>query len=399
MREDGGRSGRREVEASGARSVAAGSVGVAVTGDNARVVMLPPEAVAWAREIQAPAGSGYLPGSASGLFVGRDAELRRLRALLAEGSEAAVVQPGRTHAIHGLGGIGKSALALRYAHEHRSGYALVWWITAESPGQIVSGLASLAVQLCPHWAADADVQERAAWAITWLQWHPGWLLIFDNVEDPADLRHYLGALPGGHHLATSRRATGWHAVAPTMTLGLLDPDASAELLCRLALGEGQDATPEQRREAGQLARDLGHLPLALEQAGAYMHQTGTDLATYRRLLGRMLDTAADGIDPERTIARIWVHTLAAVRDRDPLAVGVLQAAAWLAPDDIPRSLLSPPADDPVALGEALGVLHAYNMVAFTPDRRGITVHRLVQTVLRTQPPGADGLLPGRGEAE
>jgi hypothetical protein len=185
-----------------------------------------------------------------------------------------------------------------------------------------------------------------------------------------------------------------------MALGLLDPEASADLLCTLALGEGQPPSPQQRGQARELAADLGFLPLALEQAGAYMHQTGTDLGAYRRLLGEVLDTAADGIDPERTIARIWNHTLTAISGRDELAVTVLHTVAWLAPDDIPRTLLAPLTPDSVALGNALGALHAYNMIAFTADRQGITVHRLVQTVLRTRTPSEPGTHPpGRQEAE
>ena len=387
-------------QATGVRSMAVGgNVGVAITGDGARVVMLPAEAVRWAREVEAPPGAVNLPGSASGVFVGRQDELAKLRRMLTDQGEAAVTQVLRVRAVHGLGGIGKSTLALHYAHAYRHEYTLVWWINASSTEQIVTGLAGLATRLCPQWAATAGVQERAAWTILWLQWHPGWLLIFDNVEDPADLRHYLGTLPDGHHLATSRIATGWHTIAPTMALGLLDPEAAVHLLCTLAFGPEHTPTPQQRREAAALAADLGHLPLALEQAGAYLYETGTSLADYRQMLGQVMDTTAGGIDPERTIARIWRHTLAAVERRNPQAVTLLNAMAWLAPDDIPRSLLAPLCPDPLTLGEALGALHAYNMISFSADRQSVGVHRLVQTVLRHQPTDSDGHLPGRQEAE
>ncbi|MFF1681608.1 tetratricopeptide repeat protein [Streptomyces sp. NPDC058256] len=389
------------VQASGARSIAVGGdVGVAVTGDGARVVMLPAEAVRWAQEVDAPPGSANLPGSASGVFVGREDELARLRRLLADEGEVAVTQVSGTRAIHGLGGIGKSTLALHYAHSHRHTYTLAWWLNAATTEQIVTDLASLALRLCPQWAPTADVQERAAWAILWLQWHPGWLLVFDNVEHPDDLRHYLGTLPDGHHLATSRTATGWHAIAPTMPLGLLDADAAVSLLCTLALGEGQTPTPLQREEAGALAAELGHLPLALEQAGAYLFETGTALADYRALLGQVMDTAAGGIDPERTIARIWRHTLTAIEHRNPRAVTLLDAMAWLAPDDIPRALLAPLCSDTLSLGEVLGVLHSYNMISYSADRQSVSVHRLVQTVLQHRPAtGPDRHPPGRQDAE
>ncbi|MFD9330010.1 tetratricopeptide repeat protein, partial [Streptomyces sp. NPDC060065] len=389
------------VQASGARSIGVGGdVGVAITGDGARVVVLPAEAVRWAQEVDAPPGAANLPGSASGVFVGREDELARLRRLLADEGEAAVTQVSGTRAIHGLGGIGKSTLALRYAHLHRHAYTLVWWLNAATSEQIVTGLASLALRLCPQWAPTADVPERAAWAILWLQWHPGWLLVFDNVEHPDDLRHYLGALPDGHHLATSRTATGWHAIAPTMPLGLLDADAAVSLLCTLALGEGQTPTPHQREEAGALAAELGYLPLALEQAGAYLFETGTSLADYRTLLGQVMDSAAGGIDPERTIALIWRHTLTAVERRNPQAVILLDVMAWLAPDDIPRTLLAPLCADTRTLGEALGVLHSYNMISHSSDRQSVSVHRLVQTVLRHRPATEpEEHPPGRQDAE
>ncbi|MEU7060298.1 tetratricopeptide repeat protein [Streptomyces sp. NPDC046197] len=388
-------------QATGPRSVAVGGgVGVAITGDGAQVVMLPAEAVRWAKEVEAPPGAGNLPGSASGVFVGRQDELAQLRRLLADEGEAAVTQASGTRAIHGLGGIGKSTLALHYAHAHRRTYTLVWWINAASAEQIITSLATLATRLCPQWAATAGVQERAAWAIVWLQWHPGWLLVFDNVEDPGDLRHYLGTLPDGHHLATSRTATGWHNVAPTMPLGLLDADAAVNLLCTLALGPEHAPTSQQHRDAAALAAELGYLPLALEQAGAYLFETGTSLADYRAMLGQVMDTAAGGVDPERTIARIWRHTLAAIERRNTQAVTLLNVMAWLAADDIPRTLLAPLCPDPLALGEALGALHTYNMIAYSADRESIGVHRLVQTVLRHRPAtDSDGYPPGRKDAE
>ncbi|WP_328749666.1 tetratricopeptide repeat protein [Streptomyces sp. NBC_00285] len=341
-----------------------------------------------------------MPESVSGVFVGREQELADLRGMLAGGGSAAVVQ-SRVRAIHGLGGVGKSTLALHYADRYRSMYTLVWWITAESPELIVTGLAGLAMGVCPQWAGAVDPDERAAWAILWLQAHPGWLLIFDNVEDPTHLRPYLGTLAGGHHLATSRKATGWHTLAPTMALGLLPLDEATDLLCAIAF-PNLTPTDEQKKQTRRLAEDLGCLPLALEQAGAYAYRTGINLDTYSRSLGLVLDEDRDVVHPERTIARIWEKTLTAITRRNPLAVSLLHTMAWLAPNNIPRTLLAHLAPSPIALDNALGDLHAYNMIAFADDRQGASIHRLVQTVLRTRSPAEsepDAHAPGRSEAE
>lgn len=387
------------VSASGARAISAGeSIGVAVSGDNARVVVLPAAAAHWARTVVAPAGTGFLPGSASGVFVGRERELLELRALLTGGGgTAAVTQQVAVRAIHGLGGVGKSTLALQYAHRYRDAYSLVWWVGAETAESIVSGLAGLAMALCPQWAGAVGPDERAAWAVLWLQEHEGWLLVFDNVEDPGVLKPYVGTLHRGHHLATSRKATGWHAVARPMALGLLPLQEAVDLLTRIAFPE-REPSGEDWEAATELARVLGCLPLALEQAGAYVHETGIGLVEYRRSLGLVLGEASEGIDPERTIARIWDRTLVAVSGRDPLTVVLLDAMAWMAPDDIPRALLGPLAPDLAALSRALGVLHAYNMVSFTSPGH-ISIHRLVQTVLRNRPQSPGEALAGRPNAE
>ena len=378
-------------EASGERSIAAQNITNAFTGD-VWAVVLPLEVQNAARDVQAPPALSNL--APRPLCLGREDELTWLSRTLAADGETAITQ---TPAVHGLGGIGKSTLALDYAHRHRSDYTLIWWINADSPARIEQSLADLSRRLFPRWARDASEQERAAWATTWLQWHPGWLLVFDNVEDPRHLAPYTGALSGGHHLATSRRATGWPATTPTRALGLLDPDEAAHLLCRRVLD--RDPTPAERQDARRLAGDLGHLPLALEQAAAYLAETPTlTFEEYRQDLHGNLDQAPEGTDTERTIARVWTPTFQALRERDPKAVTLLHTFAWLAPDDIPVTILGPLVTSSRELTEALRLLRAYSTITLTRDT--VSIHRLVQTVLRSTPPTQPGAAPpGRREAE
>ncbi|MEU2425336.1 tetratricopeptide repeat protein [Streptomyces sp. NPDC007851] len=380
------------IHAAGERSIAAGQIRDAYTGD----VVLPADALQRAERVAAAPGTSNLPPRP--LCLGREEELAWLRRILIDRREGAITQSGT---VHGLGGVGKSTLALHYAHRHRGDYTLIWWINAASPDEIETSLAGLTQQLVPDWTARAGRGAQVAWARQWLAWHPGWLLIHDNVDDPDDLAPYTGALHQGHHLATSRRTTGWPDTAPTLPLGNLHPDDATNLLCCLVF---KDTTPtaHQQADARALAAELGYLPLAIKQAGAYLAQNrGISLDAYRRRLGTKLHKTAHGLDAERTIARIWNVTLHALEQADPLAVQVLHTAAWLAPDDIPHTLLTPPGTDPDDTAEAIGTLAAYSMITTTATT--LSIHRLVQTVLRT-PRTSDSLqqpqhLQGRASAE
>ncbi|WP_053742104.1 tetratricopeptide repeat protein [Streptomyces sp. NRRL WC-3618] len=379
------------IEAIGPQSIAAQYIDTAITGD-----VLPPEALQEAKRVTAAPGTSNLPPAP--LCLGRQEELAWLRDALSGRREGAITQGG---AVHGLGGIGKSTLALHYAHRHRDDYTLIWWINAASPDEIETSLAVLTQTLVPGWAATAERAALVAWARQWLAWHPGWLLVYDNVDDPDDLAPYTGALHQGHHLATSRRTTGWPDTTPTLTLGNLHPEDATTLLCRLVFKD-TPPTARQQADAHALAADLGYLPLAIKQAGAYLAQNrGISLDAYRRRLDTKFAKTAHGFDAKRTLARIWNVTLDVLEQEDPLAVQVLYTAAWLAPDDIPHTLLTPPDTDPDDIAEAIGTLTTYSMITATDTT--LSIHRMVQAVLRTPQTNNDTERPqhfrGRDSAE
>ena len=335
---------------------------------------LPEQAFAPWAELAAPAGFSNLPRP--GLFVGRDRELARLDAAMA-GPGGAVVQ-----AVHGLGGVGKSTLAARWAAAHAAEYSLTWWITAASGADIDAGLAGLAVALQPALAGVLPLEALREGAVQWLAAHCGWLVILDNVTDPADVAPLLARASACRYLVTSRRASGWHATAAPVRLDVLDP-AEAQALLAAILAPGR---PREADGAAELCAELGFLPLAIEQAGAYLAQAGATPREYLDLLARyptaMYQAAPEGGDAARTIARIWRLTLDRLAG-DPLAGQVLRILAWYAPDGIPRMLLDGLADPPAVLG-AVGRLAAYSLLTAAPGT--LAMHRLVQAVTRIPDP-------------
>ncbi|MFB4305153.1 tetratricopeptide repeat protein [Actinomadura sp. GTD37] len=316
-------------------------------------------------------------------FVGRDGKLAELDEALAR-SGGAVVQ-----AVHGLGGVGKSTLAAQWAYQHADAHVLTWWITADSAAGVTAGLADLAGMLVPEMTRGAPAavapEERAAWARRWLASHTGWLVVLDNVVHPADVAELVSGAPGGRFLITSRLREGWNDLVPALIeLDVLSATEAEELLTRI-LTAGRPAA--DLAGASELCAELGHLPLAVKQAGAYLRQTHLSPTSYLELLRAdpavMYDQAARGADGERTIARTWRLTLDHLAATGPLAGDVLRVLAWWAPEDVPRALLAP-LGGPAEIATALGDLSAYNMIAL--DAETIAVHRLVQAVARTPDP-------------
>ena len=326
-----------------------------------------------------------LPRPPTAVFVGRDQALARLGEALSEPAGAVVVQ-----AVYGLGGVGKSELALQHAHAHRDQYQLRWWITAEDTAQIEVGLAGLAGRLCPEAALTLTTAEAAAWAVTWLQAHAGWLLILDNVSDPEDVRPLLGQL-AGHVIVTTRRDIGWQRMAVPVRLDVLDPEPAAALITTVT----EHTESGDQDTAAAIAAELGFLPLALDQAAAYIDQARIPLTRYLAILrqhpARMHAATTEGGTAQRTIARLWDITLHAISERDPVAVRLLHVLASYAPDNIPRSIIG--GQDPgTGTDEALGLLASYSMITLTAET--VSMHRLLQAVLLASP--ADSI-PRPGE--
>ena len=302
-------------------------------------------------------------------FTGREQLLQELRASLTSGRTAAIVP------IAGLGGAGKTQLALEYAYRHTADYDIVWWVRAEEPVTLTAGYAKLATELGLPEKDLADQQATAAAVRSWLGHHSGWLLILDNAPHPDDCRDHLPPGAAGHVLITSRDPN-WGSVAKPLKLPVL-PRAEAVEFLQKRCGRDEPAA------AAELCGALGDLPLALEQAGAYIESTASSIAEYLALYrSRPRELLNDAV------AATWQISFERLQTEAPEALDLLYLTAFLAPDDIDPKLVSPAFPDAMRFNGAKAALRRYSLIDVGGE--SIAVHRLVQAATRDK-------LASRGE--
>ncbi|MEE4418751.1 tetratricopeptide repeat protein [Streptomyces bugieae] len=322
-------------------------------------------------------------------FVGRETELERLATFPWTGTGLPPIT------VRGMGGAGKTTLVLHHAWAQRAaGPNPVWWIDATGPDAIETGLAGLAGELDRDIVKTLPVSEAAAWATHWLEERTGWMLVFDNVEDGVHLQPWIARLTTGQVLITTRRTLAWQRGSAFLDLGPVDREHAVALLKELTGHSDEEAVAALT----ELAVELGDLPLALRQAGAFMAQTAMTPGTYLALLredlaGMLAEQPPVDDEQEKTIARLWSVTLSTLRHNHPDAVLLLRVLAYCAPSPLPRTVLDGALPSPLRVVRALGVLAAYSLVTLTADE--VTVHRLLQAVLRAD---AGDSLPAPDEA-
>jgi hypothetical protein len=323
-------------------------------------------------------------------FTGRDLLLTDMHARLTA-AELAV----RRVVLTGLGGVGKTQGAVEYTYRHRADYDIVWWVRAEQSATLFADYAALAGQSLLAadltLAKDAPQEVAVAAVRAWLERHHRWLLLFDNADEPQAVAELLPRSGTGHVLVTSRAETSWEHLASPLPVEVLAPaDAAGFLVAR-----SSDHGPGAATAATTLAHTLGGLPLALEQAGAYVAATGAvTLARYAELFAtRALELLRRGqpLGYQQTVATTWSLALQRLKDSEPAAVGLVTLAAFLAPDDLPHQLLTAHHDelpeplatavsDPLALADTVVALRRYSLIRVVGD--GLFIHRLLQTVVR-----------------
>jgi TIR domain-containing protein/NB-ARC domain-containing protein/tetratricopeptide repeat protein len=293
-----------------------------------------------------------LPYRANPYFTGREKMLDDLHTALCKRTAAAIAQP---QAVHGLGGVGKTQLAIEYAWRHEAAYDAALWVTASSPTELHAKVAALAAVLSLPEAEATQQKLKVQAVLDWLCSHQRWLLIFDNVDTKEAQSAVLKLLPPslhGHVIMTSRLAV-WPVGYEDVEVSVLPEPAAREFLLKRAGKSG--FKPGSEADAGAVARELGCLPLALEQAGAYIARHHVSFADYLKLLkesqARVMEfPSTGGTGYQRTVATTW---LVSEEQMSFTPRAILQMAAFLAPNDIPRAMFIE-GDDVVA--KAVSVL-------------------------------------------
>jgi tetratricopeptide (TPR) repeat protein len=318
-------------------------------------------------------------------FAGRVEVLERIRRTLeAHGGEAAVLP----QALYGLGGVGKTQVALEYAYRNSGQYELVFWVPAEDEQTIRRSMISLGKAIDVPDSTDAqDTIDLTLDMLRAGRPHSRWLLIFDNATHPKIVRKYIPA--GDGHVIVTSRSGEWRSGTEFIEIDVFTEEESTAFLKR----RWPSLTKE---EAVELANRLDRLPLALNQAAAFHAETGMPLAeylaNYDELVATVTETAPT--DYPEPVAATWRLGFDALSQNSPAAAQLLQLCCFLSSEPIAIPMLRSGRgaslhpdlkgvlQNELAFRRAVQELGRYALAQIDTTRDFITVHSLVRAVLR-----------------
>ncbi|GAB3457649.1 FxSxx-COOH system tetratricopeptide repeat protein [Streptomonospora sediminis] len=342
-----------------------------------------------------PVRSGRRPPSIWGpvprrnpAFTGRVASLGRLRDKFVDTDSQLV-----TVALHGMSGVGKTELAKEYLHRFSDEYDVIWWFPASQINQIHESYFSLAENLGLS-PAGSSVDHVVHSVHQELRHRQAWLLVFDSADAPEYLERFLPTDGPGHVIVTSRDGR-WalRGRDDFLEINIFDRHESIELL-QLRGPELLTAT-----EADGLAEELGDLPLALNQAAVWLHESGISVSDYltrfadkkSEMLGLL--TPVDASYP-LAVAAAWNVSLDQLAQTNRAALQLLQVLSFFAVAPVPRYVLNfardidaPPElrqalEDPAKLGKAIRDITRYSLAQVDHRHNNLTMHRLVKQAVQ-----------------
>ena len=340
-----------------------------------------------------------VPYARNPFFTGREELLRSLYEKLNREHSMALTQ---SWAISGLGGIGKTQIALEYAYQYRQNYSAVFWISAATRETLQAGIITIA-ELLQLPEKDEQDQEKVLQAVKrWLTTHQKWLLILDNVDDVAIAHNVVPPERPGHLLLTTRvQALGTLAQRIEVeTMGIVEATLFLLRRAKILAADGLLEWVSEKDLAGAeaVAIEMDFLPLALDQAGAYIEEVGCSLSAYldlyrthrKDLLQHRGQMPTDHPEPVTTT---WSLSFQKIEQTIPAAAELLRLCAFLEPDAIPEELIGEgaaqlgPVLESIAknafkLNEAIEALRKFSLLQRNPETKMLRIHRLVQAVLK-----------------
>lgn len=324
-------------------------------------------------------------------FSGRDRDLRQLRDELRT-RRVAVFQP---LTLHGLGGVGKTQVALEYAHRFRADYDIIWWMDCGQAQYVDASLVDLGQQLreqfrvpVPEEGGVTEVCQQVLRALSEGLADKRWLLIYDNADDVAELTPLL-PVGGGHVLITSQ-SEQWQDIGTSMDVNKFRPDESVSHL-RRRLPDVSEA------DAGKIAGVLENIPLAVAAAGALLAVTDMSVDEYlARLEHQPIRTYPAGhplIAYPPTVAAAWNLSLDELETRSAAAAWLLGICSVMAPQvsqDLINSqamaetlrVLDPTISEQAMIARLTRQIDLLALIKVDNNNRQIQVHRVVQAVAR-----------------
>jgi transcriptional regulator with XRE-family HTH domain len=361
----------------------------------AEVLELSEEEVSALSEHLEPSEVRYwnIPYKRNDFFMGREHELTRLGDYFAARSTLASVS-----AITGISGIGKTAFAIEYAFRHRSDYQAILWLKAQTPEILAASFADLANLLELPEKGARDLNKIGAIVRQWLQANPHCLLVFDNLDEIPEDEDFFASL-GKNHIIITTRVSAAQPDIQCIELGGLKKEESillllrrSELVTRATKLESVDT--RVTFSAAQIVEHLGNLPFILEQAAAYIEETGFGLDSYLTLLQKeQRELFKVSTPPAQNPFIAWSLSFQKIASEEPEVAQLLYLCAFLHPDMIYREMvlegstalphsLQALTGNVYELNRAIKKLLRYSLISSDVRSGAISLHRLVQTTLR-----------------
>jgi tetratricopeptide (TPR) repeat protein len=335
-----------------------------------------------------------VPLAPNPFFTGRESTFKAVQKKLASSKRVA---------LSGMRGVGKTRAAAEYAHRHREKYQAILWARAETRETLIGDFASIArlLKLPEHGEKDQSIIVAAV--KSWLESSSSWLLVLDNADDLALAQEFVPAIHAGHLLLTTTAQALGKVAEKVLVEEMTDDDGALLLLRRATVIDKQaaleEASAKNQELARKLARELGGLPLALDQAGAFIEETPSTIAEYLDLYekeGKRLRKDRGELRSEHpSVTVTFAMAFGELAKRDAAAADLVCLCAFLSPDAIPEEIFTKGgtaigqefanrAGSPLDFAETLKQAAKLSLIQRDAQDRSLDIHRLVQKVLKDE---------------